>query len=331
MNTISPLCILILAAYASAVQAELVTSTINLNIMTVPFTASAAAGPVEDQQLTTLNGQQASSGTSTSGITYVTIPKYPGRVFVVTGSFAVWSTALLRPNPLNIGKSSVDSGVRRDGRWRFDAISSPLLGTGGSFQMTFRISRSAIFSIPYDWVSTQTALDFYKTNGAVQSVALFDNNGASGSQSDTQLFTTTRIPFERFGQTFDYFWRVKCAAQSSSFNGEAKSSMVTELLQLTVFDAIGNHLTRFVDYEWYEEIGNQSGGFNAWSVASGEMIDPTTSIRLAASGNPEITYTGLLQESNDLSSWNDVVPQPAWRFELTPSPPTTKFFRSRTP
>ncbi|MBK8040375.1 MAG: hypothetical protein IPK22_25065 [Verrucomicrobiaceae bacterium] len=72
-----------------------------------------------------------------------------------------------------------------------------------------------------------------------------------------------------------------------------------------------------------------SAGGTAFPMGLG-AAPPAISLRQGVSGNPEVDYDGILQQSDDLIDWRDVVPQPPPPSEVSISS-TRQFFRARGP
>jgi hypothetical protein len=81
-------------------------------------------------------------------------------------------------------------------------------------------------------------------------------------------------------------------------------------------------------HDFHDNPGGWPRGIIEWSGAV-EIVEPSISINRQPTGSVEVSFAGVLQESDDLVTWTDVDPQPA-----SPAPiPTVsdrKFFRTRS-
>ena len=76
---------------------------------------------------------------------------------------------------------------------------------------------------------------------------------------------------------------------------------------------------------------NAAGGTGMAGVLAPGNPPPSIRIHRAASGNPEVDYEGVLQQTDDLAGpWQDAEPQPAPPFEVVDGT-ERRFFRARIP
>lgn len=340
-----PALVAVTAITALQANAQLVTSTVTMaaagQIVTnsSPRISASANQPVYDADSLAASGGTASATTGTEGISLITLPQHPGETFVYTAPFAATSSA--NAGSWINGQSETLSGtsvLRRDCRWRIDSLSPGRDGTQGTIVLTFRYSlnlvaheiNGALFSLrvnngnngTLDRIAAATSGTIYPNGTALfvpELVTVSENNG---------LWSAIAVPFT-FGAPFDLSWTLTSGSGAGHPTGYTTSSTSAQLWKVEVRDANGQLLTRYSDYEWFELL--KSDGSIVGHAATAETIGPHISIDRAASGAIEMTYNGILQQSDDLLGWQDVVPAHPSRFEILPTSMPRKFYRVRMP
>lgn len=320
---------------AESIQSQIYSA---VNSVSVPaggpnFVQSIPRGEISHTQGGTLAGGTVACDSTGKGITLVTRPTHPGRLFFNTGALRCNASVVASSVSPPAGPSG-QARLLRLGRWQFQALLPGLHGASGTFQLSFR--RSLHYQLQRtneDSSASMGSQIIFVHQGAT--VWLTDTQvslgGLSTSASTTDLFTTAKLPMT-FGSYFDFEWRVQAGA-SAYRTASVNCTAVTELQSCKVFNSAGQQLTRFVDYDWIAILDpGDSTEFTTASIAPADLFGPDVDLHIQPNNNIQVEFSGVLQESTNLVNWTDVSPQPQWRHELTEGLGAgAKFFRSRLP
>ena len=238
--------------------------------------ASVQFGPLQDQiSAVETYGGIATSATSTTGISLITLPQYPGLTFVTTGAFDL-STSI---SGGQADHGSTYSGLTRESVWRFDALTPALIGTQGTFSVTFQYSSDRYVVAGNGFGESSFGLSVDRSGRGGNLIPSHYINTASTTPMHDSV-VNAQASYSggfTFGQAFNFNWSVYEAAAGG---GGTSTQMTAALWKMEVTDAGGQPLSRFSDYEWHEDIG----GGSLYSVASAEMVPEPGSAILLLSG-----------------------------------------------
>lgn len=329
----SLLLIMLAAAVLPCAQAELATSRLDIYAGHEEIrTKSSSYGSVEDQKSLNENGQFVLAQTVTPGLSFAPLPQFPnGGTFIVTDLFTSRAEAS-QSIPQSSGSASAISSLQRSALWSFNALNPSFNGAQGSIRFKFK----------YSWAQRVQGTDTASLNlGFVISDDLGDavagdafsqtlpGTGGLTSSSGTAFWTSVPIPFQ-FGVPLSMEWTLSDVAGVT--NGPdwyciAKGS--AELWDAEVFDAAGNPLVRFSDYDWIEFTGTQN---TPYPVATSMMLPPPTAfVAIGRNTNRDVlvNFSGVLEESANLEEWSVVDPTIIAPYQISPPLPGKRFFRAR--
>ncbi len=291
-------------------------------------TKSAGAGLLTDEAMILSPEQFVSGQVFTSGISLGGLPQFPtAGDFVITEKSYVRSEAD-QPAASSPAAATAVSALHRTGTFVVQPLRAGLDGAEGSIRFTFR----------YHWAQRVRGFD-----SASLDMGLLMDDGAGGGDafsrtlhgtgnlaSDAGMadWSTVQLPIT-FGSAFTLDWTLSAAATASSGpNFTAVGSGWAELWNEEVFDASGNRLTRFVDYDWQELTGASN---TPRPVATGAMLPPAApfaAVGRDANGAIVVNFVGQLQQSFDLKTWLSVDPTVIPYYRVSEPRPSRLFFRT---